>query len=73
MKVDERGNVYCGGPGGVWVVDPDGRHLGTIGTPGFVGNLTFGEDWRSLFLCVGRALYRLRMHVAGAAPAWGRA
>ena len=30
MKVDVEGNVYCGGAGGVWVLDPSGKHLGTI-------------------------------------------
>ena len=30
MKVDVEGNVYCGGSGGVWVLDPSGKHLGTI-------------------------------------------
>ena len=30
MKVDVEGNMYCGGSGGIWVLDPDGKHLGTI-------------------------------------------
>ena len=30
MKVDVEGNVYCTGPGGVWITDPSGKHLGTI-------------------------------------------
>ena len=30
MKVDVEGNVYCTGPGGVWVMDASGKHLGTI-------------------------------------------
>jgi len=30
MKVDIEGNVYCGGSGGIWVMDPHGKHLGTI-------------------------------------------
>ena len=30
MKVDVEGNVYSTGPGGVWIIDPSGKHLGTI-------------------------------------------
>ena len=30
MKLDSNGNLYCTGPGGVWVFSPDGKHLGTI-------------------------------------------
>ena len=30
MKVDVQGNVYCGGSGGIWVIAPSGKHLGTL-------------------------------------------
>jgi gluconolactonase len=30
MKVDVKGNVWVTGPGGIWVFDPAGHHLGTI-------------------------------------------
>ena len=43
MKVDSKGNVYSSGPGGIWVIAPDGKHLGTIRTPESVTNLAFGE------------------------------
>ena len=66
MKCDERGNVYTGGPGGIWVVDPSGRSLGVIETPLFVGNLAFaGPDLRTLYICASTGLYRVRMKVAG--------
>jgi gluconolactonase len=28
MKVDVEGNVYCGGAGGLWIMDPHGKKLG---------------------------------------------
>src|SRR3954447_7261693 len=34
MKVDERGNVYVTGPGGVWVISPKAELLGWIEVPG---------------------------------------
>ena len=30
MKVDTEGNVYCGGAGGIWIMDPKGKKLGRI-------------------------------------------
>ena len=33
MKVDMEENVYCTGPGGVWVTDPKGNHVGRILIP----------------------------------------
>jgi gluconolactonase len=51
MKVDTAGNVYCGGPGGIYVMDPRGKKLGRIvhGQPQTT-NLAFGgDDWRTLF------------------------
>jgi gluconolactonase len=70
---DARGNVYCGGPGGIWVTDPAGAHIGTIAVPAFVGNLAFGDaDWRSLYICATGAVHRLRLEVEGAPPAHPR-
>ena len=42
MKCDEQGNIWVTGPGGVWVISADGEHLGTVGIPENVGNLTWG-------------------------------
>ena len=73
MRCDVTGNVYCGGPGGVWVTDPGGALLGVIEVPHFVGNLSWGDDdWRSLFLCASGSLFRLRLDVQGAMPAYPR-
>jgi gluconolactonase len=73
MKADERGNLYCGGPGGLWVVSAAGEHLQTLQMPAFVGNLAWGDaDWRSLYICASSDLYRLRLDVAGAPPAFPR-
>jgi hypothetical protein len=42
MRVDSVGNVYETGPGGVWIVSPEGKHLGTIATPQRPINIGFG-------------------------------
>jgi gluconolactonase len=66
IKVDKRGNVYSTGPGGVWIMSPSGRHIGTILAPGQVNNLTFGgNDLRTLYMAGFGALYRIPLKVAG--------
>jgi gluconolactonase len=67
MKCDEHGNIWASGPEGVWVIDPDGRHLGTIPTPEFPGNLCWGgEDLRTLFVCSSTTVFSVRTKVASA-------
>jgi gluconolactonase len=67
MKVDEVGNIYCMGPGGIWVMSPEGEHLGTLELPEFGTNLTWGgPDWRTLYVTAGRSLYRIQMNARGA-------
>ncbi|MFC1885538.1 SMP-30/gluconolactonase/LRE family protein [Thermodesulfobacteriota bacterium] len=51
LKVDRQGNVYCTGPGGIWVFDQQGDHLGTISVPKKATNFAWGgRDWKSLFI-----------------------
>ena len=69
MKVDQAGNVFCTGPGGVWIISPEGKHLGTIRTPEPVTNLAFGDaDGKSIYMTHRRNLYRIRTIVAGVRP-----
>jgi len=69
MKVDRKGNVYCTGPGGLWIISPDGKHIGTIVTPESLTNLTFGDDDGKTLYMTGRPpLYRITLRVAGIRP-----
>ena len=66
MKVDTLGNVYCTGPGGVWVIDPQGNPLGRILTPEHCANFTFGgDDARTVYFTARSAIYRMRVNVPG--------
>jgi gluconolactonase len=70
MKVDTKGNVYCTGPGGVWIISPEGKHLATIKTPERITNLAFGNaDGKMLYL-TGRTgeLFGINLKVAGIRP-----
>ena len=69
LKVDKRGNVYFSGPGGVWIVSPAGKHLGTIQAEQLPANMAWGDpDGRALYLAARSALYRIRLDVAGVRP-----
>ena len=69
MKVDQKGNVYCTGPGGFWIMSPEGKHLGTVKTPELPANLAWGDaDAKALYLTARTGLYRIRLKVAGIRP-----
>ena len=69
MKVDKKGNVYCAGPGGLWIMSPDGKHLGTILTPERLTEPAFGDaDGKTLYMTGITALFRVRLKVEGIHP-----
>jgi gluconolactonase len=69
IKVDTLGNVYLSAPGGVWIFDAAGKHLGTIVAPTPVHNFAWGgADGKSLYLCARANLYRIPLLVAGVRP-----
>jgi gluconolactonase len=68
LKVDVRGNVFCTGPGGVWVCRPDGALLGRIVLPELPANLAWGEDGSVLFLTARTSVYRLATKTRGTLP-----
>jgi gluconolactonase len=69
IKVDQKGNVYVSGPGGLWVLSADGKHLGTIVGPRHPHNFAWGdEDGKTLYLCARSGLYRIRLNVPGVRP-----
>jgi gluconolactonase len=69
MKVDRRGNLYCTGPGGVWIFSPTAKHLGTIRLPETPANCAWGDaDGKTLYTTARTSLYRIRLNVEGVRP-----
>jgi gluconolactonase len=69
IKVDQRGNLYVCGPGGIWVINAEGKHLGTIKTPKSPHNLAWGgADGKTLYITAQNALYRMALNVPGIQP-----
>jgi gluconolactonase len=74
IKVDRAGNLYVSGPGGLWILSPDGKHLGTVTGPEHPHNMAWGDDdGRTLYLTAQTGLYRLRVSVPGAGAGRGLA
>jgi gluconolactonase len=66
MKVDTKGNVWESGPTGVWVISPEGKHLGTILVPELVANVEFGDpDHKTLYIAARSSVYKIRVNVPG--------
>jgi gluconolactonase len=69
LKVDRAGNLYVCGPGGVWVVSPEGERLGLLQLPENPHNLAWGgEDGRDLYVTALTSVYRVRLQVPGVRP-----
>jgi len=66
MKVDQEGRIYCTGPGGIWVFDPDGTRIGIIRLPEMSVNLAFGgDDLCTLLVTAVTSVYTLRVKTPG--------
>ena len=69
VKVDEAGNVYVCGPGGIWILSPAGDHLGTIELPEAPHNIAWGDaDGRTLYVTALTGVYRMRLGIPGIRP-----
>jgi len=65
MKVDSKGNIYGSAAGGIWILSPEGKHLGTIKLPENASNCNWGDDGKSLYITAVTSVYRVKMAVAG--------
>ena len=69
IKVDHAGNLYVTGPGGIWVWDSAGHHLGTINLPEQPANLAWGDaGYSTLYITATTSVYRLPTRTRGFVP-----
>lgn len=69
LKIDRLGNLYCTGPGGIWVFSPEGEHLGMIELPEVPANCTWGdEESKTLYIAARTGLYRIKLNIKGIRP-----
>ena len=65
LKIDQSGNLFATGPGGVLVITPAGKHLGTISTGQLISNCAFGDDGKTLYMTSDMFLARIRLATQG--------
>src|SRR5258708_6536751 len=66
LRVDVNGNLWETGPGGVWIISPEGKHLGTILLPELGANVEFGDaDRKTLYIAARTSIYKIRTNIAG--------
>jgi gluconolactonase len=66
IAVDEKGNIWATGPGGVMVISPEGKHLGSIDTGTLIANCKFGgSEGNELYMTAHNYLCRVKVKVKG--------
>jgi len=66
LRLDEKGNIYGAGPGGVWIISPEGKHIGTIKVPEVVANVAWGDkDYKTLYITASTSIYSIKLSVPG--------
>jgi len=65
MTIDRDGNLFATGPGGIWVISPDGTHLGSIQPDEVPANAGWGDDGNTLYMTGRTGLYRIRLNTGG--------
>jgi gluconolactonase len=67
MKVDVAGNVYCGGSGGLYILNAQGKKLGRLvhGHPATTNIAFGGDDWKTLYFTSRSTLFSVNLKVAG--------
>lgn len=70
LKVDEKGNLFASGPGGINVIAPDGKLLGRIETGEASANVAWGDDGSTLYITADMWLCRVKTKTRGAGLRW---
>ncbi|MEC8826077.1 MAG: SMP-30/gluconolactonase/LRE family protein [Verrucomicrobiota bacterium] len=66
LKLDEKGNLWATGPGGVYIFAPNGKLLGRISTGERTANCAWGNDGTVLYMTADTYLCRIKTKIKGA-------
>ncbi len=61
LKVNKDGYIFATGPGGVWVFNADGKHLGTIKTTQATANCAFNTEEKVLYITADMYLLQVKL------------
>jgi gluconolactonase len=65
LKIDKAGNLFVSAPGGLWILNSEGKLLGKIVTPERPANMAWGDDGKTLYLTAHTSVYKLRVNTGG--------
>ena len=65
LKVDVAGNVWSSGPGGLLVINKEGKLLGIVHTGEIIANCAWGDDGATLYFTGNTFLYRIKTKTKG--------
>lgn len=68
LKLDNQGNLFASGPGGVWIYNAEGTHLGTIQPEEVPANVAWGGDGTTLYMTARTGVYRIKLSTGGKIP-----
>ncbi|MFO1498771.1 MAG: SMP-30/gluconolactonase/LRE family protein [Verrucomicrobiota bacterium] len=68
LKVDQAGNLFATGPGGIFIISPQGKHLGTINTDEPTANCAWGGNGSILYITANDKLCRVKTTTRGKMP-----
>jgi gluconolactonase len=66
FKVDRDGNLWATGPGGVYVISPEGKLLGRLETGEATSNIAWGNDGSVLYITSDMYICRVQTSTKGA-------
>jgi gluconolactonase len=61
FKVNKKGNVFATGPGGIWIMNKEGKLLGKIRVPEATSNCALSADERTLYVTNDMNILRIRL------------
>lgn len=65
MAIDQKGNLWATGPGGVLIISPEGKLLGRIMMSKPPANCTFGDDGSTLYITSSGYVCRVKTKAKG--------
>jgi gluconolactonase len=65
IKVDRQGNLFVSAPGGLWILNSEGKLLGKIVTPERPANMAWGDDGKTLYMTAHTSIYAVRVRTGG--------
>ena len=65
MAIDQDGNLWATGPGGIYIFSPNGDLLGRIETGEHSSNCAWGDDGSTLYMTVDMYVCRVKTRVKG--------